>query len=139
MEFLQQNWYWAAIAVVSGALLLFDLMRNRGAGSGQLSAMEATLLINREDAVVLDVRDPGEFAQGHIPNARNIAAGDLQRRSAELEKWKSRPLILCCASGARSAAAVATLKKAGFDKVFNLRGGILEWEKAGQPLSRKKK
>ncbi len=138
MEFLQQNWHWAAIAAVSGAWLLVDLVRNRNGGD-QLSAVEATLLINREDAIVIDVREQGEYAQGHVPNARNIPAGELPRRSTELEKWKSRPLILCCSTGARSGSALAQLKKAGFEKVFNLRGGLMEWEKAGQPLSRKRK
>lgn len=138
MEFLQQNWHWAAIAAVSGAWLLVDLVRNRNGGD-QLSAVEATLLINREDAIVIDVREQGEYAQGHVPNARNIPAGELPRRSTELEKWKSRPLILCCSTGARSASTLAQLKKAGFEKVFNLRGGLMEWEKAGQPLSRKRK
>lgn len=138
MEFLQQNWYWAALAVVSGAWLLVDTIRSQGDKS-LLSPMEATLLMNREDAVVVDVRDAGEFAQGHIPNARHVPLSELERRAGELEKFKTRPLILCCQSGARSSAAQAALKKAGFDKLYNLRGGLAEWEKAGQPISRKRK
>lgn len=138
MEFLQQNWYWAALAAASGAWLMADLIRNRGDKS-QLSPLEATLLINREDAIVIDIRDPGEYAQGHVPNARHIPAGELARRSGELEKWKSQPLILCCATGARSNSALQTLRQAGFDKLYNLRGGMMEWQKAGQPTSRKRK
>lgn len=138
MEFLQQNWYWAALAAASGAWLLFDLARSQGDKS-QLSPVEATLLINREDAQLIDVRDQGEFAGGHIPNARHIPLAELERRNSELEKFKERPIILCCATGSRSAAALATLRKAGFERIFNLRGGIAEWEKAGQPLSRKRK
>jgi rhodanese-related sulfurtransferase len=138
VEFLQQNWYWAALAAVSGVWLMADLIRHRGDNS-QLSPVEATLLINREDAVVVDVRDQGEFAQGHIPNARHIALGEIARRSNELEKFKDRPVILCCATGMRSNSAIAQLKKAGFEKLFNLRGGMMEWQKAGQPVSRKKK
>ncbi len=138
MEFLQQNWYWAALAAASGSWLLVDLARGRG-GNGQLSPVEATMLINREDAVVIDVRDQGEYAQGHIPNARHIPAGDIERRSGELEKWKDHPVILCCATGARSTSAATQLRKAGFEKVYNLRGGMMEWQKAGQPVSRKRK
>lgn len=138
MEFLQQNWYWAALAAASGAWLLVDLVRSQGDKS-QLSPVEATLLINREDAQVIDVRDQGEFASGHVPNARHIPLGELEQRSGDLEKFKDRPIILCCATGNRSAAALATLRKAGFEKLFNLRGGIAEWEKAGQLLSRKRK
>lgn len=138
MEFLQQNWYWAALAVASGGWLLFDLARNQGDKS-QLSPVEATMMINREDALVVDVREQAEFVGGHIPNARHIPLGDLERRSGDLEKFRDRPVILCCASGARSGSGAATLKKAGFDKVFSLRGGLAEWEKAGQPVSRKRK
>jgi rhodanese-related sulfurtransferase len=138
VEFLQQNWYWAALAVVSGAWLLVETLRSRGDKSS-ISPVEATLLINREDAVVIDVRDQGEYAQGHVPNARHLPLADIARRSGELEKFKSRPLILCCASGARSATAIAELRKAGFEKLYNLRGGLPEWQKAGQPISRKKK
>ncbi|HRP96745.1 MAG TPA: rhodanese-like domain-containing protein [Rhodocyclaceae bacterium] len=135
MDFLQQNWYWAALAAASGGWLLFDVVRSWG-DKTQLSPVEATLLINREDAVVIDLRDQGEYAQGHIPNARHVPLGELERRTGELEKLKPRPMIFCCASGMRSASAVSKLKKAGFEKLFNLRGGMMEWEKAGQPVSR---
>jgi len=138
VEFLQQNWYWAALAVASGAWLLVETVRS-GNNKAQLSPVQATLLINREDAIVVDVRDQGEYAAGHIAGSRHIPAGELERRSGELDKFKSRPIILCCATGNRSAGALAQLRKAGFEKVYNLRGGIMEWEKAGQPLSRKRK
>ncbi|NMG05226.1 rhodanese-like domain-containing protein, partial [Azoarcus taiwanensis] len=71
MDFLLDNWYWAALAVVTGTWLLVDMVRSAG-DKTQLSPVEATLLINREDAVVVDVRDIGEYQQGHIPNARHI-------------------------------------------------------------------
>ena len=138
MEFLQQNWYWAALAVASGGWLSVDLIRSRG-DTSQLSPVQATLMINREDAIILDVREQGDYAKGHVPNARHIPLSEFARRSAEMEKWKGQPLILCCASGGRSESAGAQLRKAGFDKVYNLRGGMMEWEKAGQPISRKKK
>ncbi len=136
MEFLQQNWYWAALAVVSGGLLLIESLRG---DKTQISPVEATLLINREDAIVVDVRAQGEFDQGHIPNARHLPLADIERRSGELEKFKARPIILYCASGNRAAAALSRLRKAGFERLHNLRGGLTEWEKAGQPLSRKRK
>ena len=138
MEFLQQNWYWAALAAASGAWLLFDLIRVQGDRT-LVSPVEATLLINREDAAVIDIRDQAEYSKGHIPNSRHIPVAEFERRSTELEKLKSRPLIVYCATGARSGAAISALRKAGFEKLFNLRGGLLEWEKAGQPVSRKRK
>lgn len=138
MEFLQHNWYWAALAGISGSFLLLDLVRGQSDKS-QLSPVDATLLINREDALVLDIRNQGEYAQGHIPNSRHIPVGDLERRLGELDKLKSRPVIVCCASGVRAKPAIETLRKGGFDKVYNIRGGVFEWEKAGYPLSRKGK
>jgi rhodanese-related sulfurtransferase len=109
---------------------MVDLIRNRGDKS-QLSPVEATLLINREDAIVIDVREQGEYAQGHIPNARHIPAGELDRRSKEMEKWKDHPVILCCATGARSNSAGGALKQGRLRPVYNLRGGMMEWQKAG--------
>ena len=136
MEFLQQNWYWAALAAASGAFLLIETLRQRG-DSSTLSPVQATLMINREDALVIDVREQNEFAKGHIPNAKHIPLTALEQRAGELDKHKQMPLILCCATGARSGAAAGTLRKLGFEKVFNLAGGIQGWTSAGQPVSRK--
>jgi rhodanese-related sulfurtransferase len=138
VEFLQQNLLWVGLAAASGAWLLVELIRQQRDKS-LLSPLEATLLINREDAIVVDVRDQGEFDQGHLPNARHFPLADLERRVTELEKFRDRPLIFYCASGTRTVKAIAALKKAGFEKLYNLRGGLYEWEKAGQPTTRKKK
>ncbi len=138
MEFLQDNWYWAALAAVSGALFLYDTIRQRGGGNS-LSPIQATLMINREDALVVDVRDQNEFAQGHIPNAKHIPIAALEKRADDLAKYKNAPIILCCAVGGRSAGAAGTLRKQGFEKVYSLQGGMNAWQQAGQPVSRKRK
>lgn len=138
MEFLQQNWHWAALAAVSWAWLMVELIRSRGDES-QVSPVQATLLVNREDAIVIDVREQGEYAQGHIPNARHIPSGEFERRGKELEKLKDHPVILCCATGGRSNSCAAQLRKTGFTRIYNLRGGMMEWQKAGHPVSRKRK
>ncbi|WP_300443045.1 rhodanese-like domain-containing protein [Zoogloea sp.] len=136
MEFIQQNWYWAALAAVSGTLLVVQTLRGGGRG---LSPAQATALINREDAIVIDVREAGEFAAGHLLNARHIPLGELDKRIGELDKLKNKPVILSCQSGSRSASACSILQKAGFASVHNLEGGIAAWEQAGMPVSRKKK
>ncbi|MEW5888836.1 MAG: rhodanese-like domain-containing protein [Pseudomonadota bacterium] len=136
MEFLQNNYIWVIVAFVSGGMLLWPLVRGRAGGPG-VGPAQATLLINREDAVVVDVREPAEYSQGHIVNARNLPLGQLQKRLTELEKFKDKPIILCCASGNRSASAGATLRKAGFAKVYNLAGGVVAWEQAGLPVTKK--
>jgi len=138
VEFLQQNLLWVALAVGSGTWLLVEFIRQQRDKS-LLTPIQATLLINREDAVAVDVRGQGDYEKGHLPNARHLPLADLERRSTELEKFRARPLILYCNSGVTATKAIATLKKAGFEKLYNLRGGVYEWEKAGYPMTRKKK
>ncbi len=135
MEFIQQNWYWAALAAVSGTLLVVTSVR----GSRGISPAQATQLINRSDAVVIDVRDAGEYAAGHLLNAQHIPLAELDKRLGELDKLKDKPVILNCQTGSRSASACDILRKAGFTQVHNLEGGIAAWEQAGMPVSRSKK
>ncbi|MCK9284945.1 MAG: rhodanese-like domain-containing protein [Rhodocyclaceae bacterium] len=134
VEFLQQNVYLVILAVSSGGMLLWTSLR--GGGNG-ISPAAATLKINRENALVIDVRESAEWSAGHIPEARHFALGQLEKRLHEIDKHKDRPLIVCCASGGRSSAAVATLKKAGFAQVFNLAGGMAAWAEASLPVTRK--
>lgn len=134
MEFIQQNIFWVLAAAISGAMLVASFVRGSGKG---ISATEATLLINREDAVILDVRETNEWSTGHIASARHIALGQLDKRLSEIDKFKERPVIVYCASGNRSASACAALKRAGFVKVFNLSGGINAWSSAGLPITSK--
>lgn len=135
MEFLQQNMVWVALAAVSGGMLLWPLVA--GGGAENLTPAQATLLMNREDALVLDIRETGEWTSGHIPGARHITMAQLEKRMSELEKFKDRPIIICCASGNRSSSACSQLKKNGFAKVFNLGGGISGWLESNLPLTTK--
>lgn len=133
-EFLQRNFHWVLLAIAAFTFIIVDTIRTLG-NKSIISPLEATLKINRDDAVVIDIREQGEYAQGHIPNARHIPVGELERRMPELEKLKPAPIILCCATGSRSRGATTKLQKAGFDQIFNLKGGLAEWEKAGNPLT----
>jgi len=135
MEFVQQNMIWVGLAAVSGGMLLWPMIS--GGGAQNLSPAEATLLMNREDALVLDVRESGEWSTGHIPGARHITLAQLEKRMSEIEKFKDRPIIICCASGNRSSSACGQLKRGGFEKVFNLSGGISAWLGANLPLTTK--
>jgi rhodanese-related sulfurtransferase len=135
LEFIQQNLILIASAVVSGSMLLFMSIRRPG-GAHALNATQATLLINREDAQVVDVREPDEYMTGHLPDSRNIPVGRLDERIGELEKLKSTPLILVCQTGARTAGACKKLEKLGFTRVHVLDGGINAWRTAGLPLKK---
>jgi rhodanese-related sulfurtransferase len=124
-----------ALAVVS-ALLTQNLMS--GAGKKQIDSHKATELINRDDAVVVDVRPMTEFTEGHIVNALNIPLNGLKNQLGQLEKHRDKPIILTCRSGATSGSAYKLLLKEGFEQVHELRGGMLAWQSANLPVSRKK-
>jgi rhodanese-related sulfurtransferase len=134
LEFIQQNILLVILAVTSGIMLLTT---GFGAGGPRVSTGEATKLINREDAQVLDIREAAEFAGGHLIGARNIPVAKFAERAADLEKLKGKPVIVCCETGIRSGRAVRDLKKLGFDRVVNLDGGIAAWRKDGLPLTSK--
>jgi rhodanese-related sulfurtransferase len=134
MDFINQNILLISLVVISGLSLLWPLLM-RPAGN-EVNPGEATMLINREDARIVDVRDAGEFASGHLPDALNIPVGKLVERISELEKLKEKPIILCCATGMRSNKACGELKKQGFTKLFNLSGGIDTWVGAGYPIKK---
>lgn len=136
MEFIKQNIFLVGLVVVSGGAFLASLLRRSGGPA--ISVVDATLLINREDALVLDVRDPAEFAGGHIPEAKNVPLAKLGERISELAQYKDRPIVVVCASGMRSATACNQLAKAGFTQVKNLDGGMGRWSEANLPLTRKK-
>jgi rhodanese-related sulfurtransferase len=136
VEFLQQNVMWVAVAVISGGMLLWNLIRG-GAGGAGVSPLQATLMINREDAIVVDVREPHEYAAGHVPNARHIPMGQVDKRLGELDRFKDKPVIVVCQSGNRSSSTCNALTKRGFEKVYNLSGGISAWEQAGMPVTKK--
>lgn len=137
--FLQKspfNMVLLGLAVVSGGMLLFPLLTRGMRPGNEVGATEAVMLINRKDAVVLDVRDDGEFANGHITNARHIPEKQIEERIKELDKLKNKPVIVSCASGRRSAAVADNLRKQGFAEVVALRGGIGAWVQAGMPLEK---
>jgi rhodanese-related sulfurtransferase len=134
MDFINQNVMLISLVLISGLALLWPLLMPSAANA--VSPGEATTLINREDAHIVDVREAGEFAEGHLPNALNIPLAKVAERVGELEKFKDKPIIFCCASGMRSGKASAELKKQGFTKLYNLAGGVDAWVGAGYPVKK---
>ena len=135
MKFLTQNLLLIGLALGSGLMLIWPMLkRGAGAGVAQASPTEAVLLINRANAIVLDVRDDQEFAGGHIADAKHIPAAQLEARINELRRYKDRPLIINCQGGVRSAKACDLLRKHEFSKVYNLQGGLNAWIQAKLPV-----
>ena len=135
MDFVRNNLLLFAVAIVSGGMLLWPLVR-RTAGGPWVSPAQATHLINREDAIIIDVREPAEFAAGHVLGAKNLPLARLDASGGDLAKRKERPVIVYCDGGERSAKALAALKKHGFTRVANLSGGIAAWQQAGLPVEK---
>ena len=135
MEFITKNIFLVLVALVSGGMLIWPLLR-RGTGGPWVNTLEATQLINRSDALVIDLRAADEYAKGHILGAKNIPLADLERRRVELEKHKAKPVIMHCDHGNSSGAGVALLRKNGFASVHNLAGGYAAWQAAGLPVQK---
>jgi rhodanese-related sulfurtransferase len=136
VKFVQENLLLIAVALVSGAMLLWPYVRRVGGGPS-VSAAQATQLINREDALVLDVRDPGEYGTGHILGAKHVPLARIEGAGAEIAaKRKDKPVIVYCDNGSRSSKAAAALRSQGFAKVVTLSGGLGAWQQAGLPVEK---
>lgn len=139
LVFLQKspfNMLLLGLAVSSGCMLLWPLVSRPFRQAHEVGTFEAVQLINRRDAVVLDVRATGDYATGHIANARHFPEAQLADRMKDLDKYKSRPIIVSCQTGSRAPAVTAMLRKQGFPEAFALRGGIAAWQQASLPLQK---
>ncbi|MBU2099351.1 MAG: rhodanese-like domain-containing protein [Gammaproteobacteria bacterium] len=131
VEFVGNHWILASIWL--GLLAAFIIYLSKS-GAKSVSAQAAVMLINRKDGVVLDIRDKKEFESGHIVDAISIPVSKLSARLPELEKFKSRPVIVVCKMGQHSGEACKTLESAGFTEVVRLQGGMAEWRGQNLPV-----
>jgi rhodanese-related sulfurtransferase len=136
MTFVVENWMLVAVMVTSGAMLLFPLVQRRFSRVKDVGNAEATLLVNRSDAVFLDVRETNDFTGGHLPNAVHIPLSQLDARAGELAKFAARPVVVYCESGRRSRTAGPALARAGFKEIYSLQGGLFGWKKDGLPVEK---
>lgn len=131
VEFLQENLHWVVLLVLCVSRIIWLLSQSE---AKEVSPAEATLLMNREHGVLIDVRPAGERQGGFIPKARLIALEALEEKLVELDKYKARPIVLYAGGGKQVAKAYGLLRKKGFNQVFTLAGGIDGWKEAGLPL-----
>ena len=124
------------MAVLSGIMILWSMFGNRFRGVKEANTNDALQLINHKGAFVLDVREPAEYANGHLLGAELIPLTQLKSRIGELEKYKAQPMLVVCRSGNRSATACAILSNRGFDQAYNLTGGMMAWQKANLPTQK---
>ena len=135
-QFLLDNLLTLSVTFISGYMLFWSYFGNRILGVKETDTVRATQLINRSNALVLDVREQKEYDGGHIINSRLIPAGQLKERIGELEKYRNRPIVVVCRSGNRAAPITSWLGKQGFKETYLLNGGILAWQKASLPLEK---
>lgn len=133
-EFALNHWELSSLFL---ALLIALIVVEKQRGGKSLSPQQTVMLLNREEAVVLDVRDKKDVAEGMIAGAVHIPYGSLKDRLTELEKYRSKTLIVVDKMGQHAGAAVKQLKAAGFENAQRLSGGIIEWKNANLPLKKK--
>lgn len=130
-EFLAQQWMLSG-ALAACIVLLIQHESRRGGPS--LTPQQLINRVNQDEAVIIDLRDPKEYKEGHIVDAMNIPHAKLQEKLGELESCRGKPLILVCKIGQHAGAAGKLLRANGFDDVSRLRGGMTEWNGSQLPL-----
>lgn len=137
-EFVLNNLIlFAALVVVLVMLIKAELDHQSNKGLMLSATAAIRLLNNNDDALILDTRSAAEYKAGHISNSKNIQLKDL---SAQLEKYvdyKNKPVLVYCNSGNNAIRAIRMMKKAGFENVNNLEGGIAAWKEANMPVTKK--
>lgn len=126
------------IIAFSALMLLFTTgcLSQSGNGSKTVAPDEFnTLLQSKKDGILLDVRTPAEYSDGHLANATNIDFRDARFDDAIGKLDKNKPVLVYCLSGGRSSAASEKLVAAGFKEVYNLKGGITSWRASGKPVT----
>ena len=130
-EFIINHWVLSSLFAILLTLLIYTEV-NRGGMA--VTTQQAINLVNNEDGLILDIREAKVFKQGHITNAVNIPVAALNDRAVELEKYKTRPLIVACETGQNAGFAGRKLKEAGFENVMRLSGGVTGWKNENLPL-----
>jgi rhodanese-related sulfurtransferase len=137
LEFIGHYPYLATAAVLAAAAVAIYEIRERLQAFAALSAMQAVRLMN-QGALVIDLRGKELYDAGHIGDARNVPAAELEAQAESFKKWRDKNVITYCDSGASGANAARVLTKLGFTKVFNLQGGLNAWIKDNLPLAKTK-
>ena len=131
LEFIGNHLLLSSLWLVSFAAIVFYHQRT---GSKGVGPQQAVMLINRSDAIVVDVRDKKEFEAGHIVDSINIPLAKIDQRITELKKHQEKPVIVVCKLGQHSGEAAKKIQEAGHEQVFKLSGGVTEWKAQSMPL-----
>jgi rhodanese-related sulfurtransferase len=133
IEYISQHYFLAIGAALAAVAVAVYELRERSQAFAGLSTPQAVRLMN-QGAIVLDLRAKAAYDAGHIGDARNVPAAELEAQAESLKKWRDKSVITYCDSGVNGASSARTLTKLGFTKVFNLQGGLNAWVKDNLPL-----
>ncbi|RZO82382.1 MAG: rhodanese-like domain-containing protein [Litorivicinaceae bacterium] len=133
--FAQENWVLLVLWLSAAGTLYYT--ENKKAGKS-VNTTEATRMINRENALILDIREQKEFSQGHIAGAYNLPASVFDKKLSELDRYKTHPVVVVCKMGTSAGSIAKTLKKRGFEQVVRLAGGMSEWTASSLPVKKGK-
>lgn len=131
LEFIGQQWMLVMGLMLMVAMLIFHENQKGGA---TVTSQQLVALMNKENAVVVDLRDAADFRAGHITDATNIPYNKFSERLSELEKYKSGPIVLVCKYGQHTGSAGKMLRAAGYENVYRLGGGMSDWQANNFPL-----
>ncbi|MGX5172705.1 rhodanese-like domain-containing protein [Aliikangiella sp. IMCC44653] len=133
-QFAADNWLMFGAWILVAFILLGVQLRLTATGPKAITSQTLTHLVNRENGVVIDIRGAGDYNKGHIQGALNIPMSKVKDSHADLEKYQDSPIILVCANGIQVNAACSILKKAGFDNLYKLSGGMTSWKGENLPV-----
>jgi rhodanese-related sulfurtransferase len=138
IDFLSNHPYLTAAWVALFLALLVSWIKSLTSSVKQVTPTQLTLMVNREDATVIDIRAEADFKKGHITGARHLTTEQINTQATGgLENKKDAPIIVVCQAGMSAQGAAASLSKQGFTKVFVLQGGMGTWTGANLPLVKK--
>jgi rhodanese-related sulfurtransferase len=133
LEYTAHHPFLVAAAAILAVLAIVIEIRQRAAGTFAVAPGDAVRLANG-GALILDVRDSGDYDAGHIIDARHVPAAEIGQRAESFKKYKEKPVLVYCESGSASAGAARALRASGFSKVVSLKGGLGGWRQENLPL-----
>ena len=138
IDFVNDNlWWFLALAVIFN-LLLLSILQGSVKGANKVSALEMPALQRKGKSVIIDVNDPKQYAESHIPKSVNFSISDLNAENKDLLKHKDSTVILVCQTGSQSVKAAKSLLELDFSNINILNGGLVSWAKENLPLTAEK-
>jgi rhodanese-related sulfurtransferase len=133
IEYISAHPYLAASVVLALIVVVTFESRMRNVAFASISSQDLIRLMN-QGALVLDIRKPDEFAQGHVNGAKHLSSDQILTAGENFKRFKEKPVVVYCDSGSLAAAAVRQLNEQGFTKAFTLRGGFSGWRAENLPV-----